>query len=82
MRVALNWKPVAALALFGLVHPAQAADTQDFSATKQLYEQHCSVCHSADRIGGTGPALLPESLGRIKKLKPAKPSVRADQPAR
>lgn len=72
MRVALNWKPVAALALFGLVHPAQAADTQDFSATKQLYEQHCSVCHSADRIGGTGPALLPESLGRIKKTEASK----------
>ncbi len=25
------------------------------------------ACHGAQRIGGAGPALLPESLGRIKK---------------
>ncbi|MHC5226546.1 cytochrome D1 domain-containing protein [Ignatzschineria sp. LJL83] len=35
----------------------------------QIYEELCSVCHSAERIGGTGPALLPESLARLKKAE-------------
>lgn len=32
-----------------------------------LFQQHCAVCHGTDRLGGTGPALLPESLERLKK---------------
>ena len=24
------------------------------------YEKHCASCHGADRLGGMGPALLPE----------------------
>lgn len=32
-----------------------------------LYNQHCASCHGADRLGGTGPALLPENLVRLKK---------------
>lgn len=31
----------------------------------ELYAEHCAACHGADRLGGTGPALLPESLGRM-----------------
>ena len=31
-----------------------------------LYQQHCAACHGAGRIGDMGPALLPESLARIK----------------
>lgn len=36
---------------------------------EKTYQQLCSVCHGQQRIGGTGPALLPESLGRIKKAE-------------
>ncbi|MCK9531344.1 MAG: nitrite reductase [Gammaproteobacteria bacterium] len=32
-----------------------------------LYLQHCAVCHGADRFGLTGPALLPESLARLRR---------------
>ena len=32
-----------------------------------LFTQHCASCHGVDRLGGTGPALLPESLERLKK---------------
>lgn len=39
------------------------------AASEKIYQEHCSVCHSAQRIGGLGPALLPESLGRIKKTE-------------
>ena len=32
-----------------------------------LYQQHCASCHGSDRIGLMGPALLPESLERLRK---------------
>ena len=32
-----------------------------------LYQQHCASCHGAQRLGGMGPALLPESLARLKE---------------
>ncbi|MBI4755367.1 MAG: c-type cytochrome [Betaproteobacteria bacterium] len=31
------------------------------------FQEHCAVCHGADRLGGTGPALLPESLERLRR---------------
>ncbi len=39
---------------------AQAADAP------ALYQQHCASCHGAQRTGLMGPALLPESLERIR----------------
>ncbi len=35
--------------------------------TAKLYAEHCGQCHGVDRLGGMGPALLPENLGRLKK---------------
>lgn len=32
---------------------------------RALYLEHCASCHGRDRLGGTGPALLPESLARL-----------------
>ena len=34
---------------------------------QRLYKEHCAACHGADRLGGSGPALLPENLERLKK---------------
>jgi len=34
---------------------------------EKLYETHCLSCHAPNRLGGMGPALLPESLARLKK---------------
>jgi len=31
------------------------------------YLQHCAVCHGADRLGGVGPALIPENLVRVRQ---------------
>jgi mono/diheme cytochrome c family protein/DNA-binding beta-propeller fold protein YncE len=31
-----------------------------------LYAQKCASCHGEGRLGGMGPALLPENLGRLK----------------
>ncbi|MFZ5558750.1 MAG: cytochrome D1 domain-containing protein [Pseudomonadota bacterium] len=31
-----------------------------------LYREHCAACHGAERLGGMGPALLPENLSRLR----------------
>lgn len=46
--------------------PAFAADPAP------LYQMHCAVCHDVSRIGSLGPALLPESLSRLKKSEAIK----------
>ena len=41
-----------------------------------LYAENCAACHGTDRLGGTGPALIPETLKRLRG--PALDSVIAD----
>lgn len=46
----------------------QIACLQSFATdAPTLFSQNCASCHGADRLGGTGPALLPESLARLKR---------------
>ncbi|MDR1969669.1 MAG: nitrite reductase [Burkholderiaceae bacterium] len=47
--------------------PAQAA-----SSPVALFEKHCAQCHGADRLGGVGPALLPENLERLRPAEARK----------
>jgi len=54
---------ISAALLCCLVAPAGADETN----TRQLFVQHCAACHGAERLGGTGPALLPENLERLRK---------------
>ncbi len=42
------------------------------ASPEALYNEHCAVCHGADRLGGTGPALIPETLKRMRGPKLAK----------
>jgi mono/diheme cytochrome c family protein len=51
-----------ALVLAALAAPAAAA-APDPAA---LYAARCASCHGEGRLGGMGPALLPENLGRLK----------------
>ncbi len=41
--------------------PAASVDAQ------ALYQQHCAACHGVQRTGAMGPALLPESLERLRR---------------
>ncbi|THF65958.1 cytochrome C oxidase Cbb3 [Pseudothauera nasutitermitis] len=36
------------------------------------YLLHCAACHGVDRLGGMGPALLPENLSRLRKAEALK----------
>lgn len=36
-----------------------------------LYRDNCAACHGQDRLGGTGPALIPQTLGRMRGPKVA-----------
>ncbi|MBY0576009.1 MAG: nitrite reductase, partial [Gallionellaceae bacterium] len=37
-----------------------------------LYQKHCASCHGADRLGGEGPALLPDNLARLRRADAVK----------
>lgn len=43
----------------------------DDNDVELLYQQHCSACHGSDRLGGVGPALLPQNLRRLKRAAAA-----------
>jgi hypothetical protein len=62
-----------ATAISGLALPA-------FADAPALYTQHCVVCHGADRLGGMGPALLPENLERLRQSDAAE-VIRSGRPA-
>ncbi|MEQ4537517.1 MAG: cytochrome D1 domain-containing protein [Billgrantia sp.] len=55
-------------ALCGLVVPAMPvlADEPDANV---LYNHHCAICHGVSRLGGIGPALLPDNLSRLKRAE-------------
>ena len=36
------------------------------------YQENCASCHGAERLGGMGPALLPQNLSRLKKPEAAR----------
>jgi len=55
--------PTLALAALGLVTLPAAARAD----TPELFTRHCASCHGANRLGAMGPALLPESLERLKR---------------
>ena len=46
--------------------PAEASRKTDVPAANH-YATLCASCHGPERLGGTGPALLPENLERLRK---------------
>jgi len=49
---------------------AGAADAEGIDA-EALYRDNCASCHGEERLGGAGPALLPQTLGRLKPERAA-----------
>jgi dihydro-heme d1 dehydrogenase len=54
--------PLSIFLLFLSAHLYAAGHDQ-----ARLFKQHCASCHGGDRLGITGPALLPENLKRVRK---------------
>ena len=54
----------ACLAFAATLLPTVATAGVDAPA---LYTQHCASCHGPGRLGAMGPALLPESLERLRR---------------
>lgn len=50
-----------------VVNPmAKAQNSISDAEVQSLYQTHCAACHMVNRTGGMGPALLPESLTRVR----------------
>lgn len=60
------------LRLLTLAFALALAASAPANAEQDLYGTHCASCHGADRLGGMGPALLPENLSRLKRADAAK----------
>ncbi len=57
----------AALLAGALALPALAGNAADADArAERLYAANCADCHGEARLGGLGPALIPETLGRLR----------------
>lgn len=52
---------IAAFAASMLAAPLYAQEAA------KLYADHCASCHGVERLGGIGPALLPENLERLRQ---------------
>jgi mono/diheme cytochrome c family protein/DNA-binding beta-propeller fold protein YncE len=50
--------------------PAGASPAQ--ASADKVYQQNCASCHGEKRLGGMGPALLPENLSRLRKAEAAR----------
>lgn len=49
------------------VNAAGPAPTHAVVDAGKVYQSRCASCHGADRLGGTGPALLPGNLARLRR---------------
>ena len=63
----------AALAVCSLMAMADLAQAADAPAA---YKEHCASCHGEARLGGIGPALIPENLARLRKAEAEKSSAK------
>ena len=58
--------PLISVLLLTLLSTTNAPADTGLDVGPARYQQHCAACHGPDRLGGMGPALLPESLARLK----------------
>ena len=74
-RCAIGWAVYLAIAVLVVAFAGAAAAQSPASPAapaaaidaRALYATHCAACHGPDRFGLMGPALLPESLERLRK---------------
>ncbi|MBM3558086.1 MAG: cytochrome C oxidase Cbb3, partial [Alphaproteobacteria bacterium] len=60
------------LSAIALLLPLAALGQEAAVDPLPLFKEHCAECHGAARLGGMGPALIPENLGRLRRPEAAK----------
>ncbi len=60
---------IRATVFTSLLCAAFASAPLEAAEPEVLFATHCAVCHGDDRLGAVGPALIPESLRRLKGEK-------------
>ena len=55
--------------IFLLLMSAQIPLVAENMSTESVYQASCAVCHGKNRLGISGPALLPQNLRRLRKKK-------------
>ena len=55
----------AASFAFAAAASLASAGEPDSAGASRVYAERCASCHGAGRLGGTGPALIPETLTRM-----------------
>ena len=67
----LAWRSLLAAGLLAvgadLAVAQGSAAKPEGRAPDTLYQEHCAACHHPQRTGAMGPALLPESLARLRR---------------
>jgi DNA-binding beta-propeller fold protein YncE/cytochrome c553 len=63
---------MAALRLIALGAVLAIAGGAFAQGAAEHYREHCAACHGAERLGAMGPALLPESLARLRRAEAAR----------
>ena len=71
------FKRTPVFALFALCTVALPVSAADVAAN---FKQHCASCHGEARLGGLGPALIPDNLARLRKPE-AEKVIREGRPA-
>ena len=74
----MRWREMLGALLLATTSWAAAADAPVDAAA--LYATHCATCHGTQRLGGMGPALLPQSLERLRQVD-AQKVIHAGRPA-
>jgi len=62
-------KNITFAVFFSLLCSPALSTAEPDSRTDKVFQKHCASCHGADRLGGMGPALLPENLSRLRTKK-------------
>ena len=72
MRFTAHWLILLlSLPLASLAKPAKDS-ARTAPDARQLYATHCAACHGPQRLGLSGPALLPENLKRLGRKRAPK----------
>jgi len=62
----LLWPFLVWILMPGLLAPLSGLAAATPSAA-DLFQTHCAACHGPDRLGGLGPALIPENFERLTR---------------